>query len=428
MGNSIYGVAEYIAQPGAMIVAAPLLIHRLGAEQYGIWMLVSALVGGIGTLSTGFGDATVKYVSSCRGRNDTAGIEHAIRTTLTINVSLGLCFAILIYAAAPTAVHRIFTIAASFQHPAEIAIRIGAIVLAVRSVEGVFVSTLRAFERYGPPVKLNVRGRVITVLLAVILAAYGYGVVAIMAGTLGIAVVECACQVLAARRITGNISMWPRVPSAADRELLSYGCFTWLQALAAVAFTYADRLLIGAMIGTTAVAYYTICVQATQSIHGLTAAGLNFLFPHISRKHEARKYPDTREAFRAAFVANVVVVATLAGPFVVFPRQLLGFWLGASFANQTHTLLLLLAIAFGLLALNVTPHYTLLALGDARFVSIVNIAAGFLSLVAAAVMIPALGLTGAALARCCYGPAITLNMWRARRALNCAAAAGLRYA
>jgi len=34
-GNAFYSVAEYIAQPAAMLLAAPFLVHRLGLAQCG---------------------------------------------------------------------------------------------------------------------------------------------------------------------------------------------------------------------------------------------------------------------------------------------------------------------------------------------------------------------------------------------------------
>ena len=77
----------------SMLVAAPFLVHRLGLSQYGIWMLVNAILGSMGTLSMGFGDATVKYVSAYRGQNNLVGVEHTIRATLTINVLWADCSA-----------------------------------------------------------------------------------------------------------------------------------------------------------------------------------------------------------------------------------------------------------------------------------------------------------------------------------------------
>jgi len=52
-------------------------------------MLASAILDRTGILSTGFGDATVKYVSAYRGENNQTGIERTIRATLSINTLLG---------------------------------------------------------------------------------------------------------------------------------------------------------------------------------------------------------------------------------------------------------------------------------------------------------------------------------------------------
>ena len=91
--NSAYSIVEYVAQPEAMLLAAPFLVGRLGLSQYGVWMLVSAILGSVGILSTGFGDATVKYVSTYLALDDFAGIERTIRATLTINIVSGRGFA-----------------------------------------------------------------------------------------------------------------------------------------------------------------------------------------------------------------------------------------------------------------------------------------------------------------------------------------------
>src|SRR6201987_3904253 len=205
-GNAFYSIAEYIAQPISMLAAAPFLVHKWGLPQYGIWMLVSAILGSMGILSTGFGDATVKYVSAYRGQNSPAGVERTIRATLTINTLLEGLFGLLVWVAAPYAVNHVFRIEPEFRAASIQAIRISAIILLVRSIESVFVSTLRAFERYGPPVKLNVFLRSIVVVSAVVLAAIGRGVVAVMVATLFWSALIVVLQVIAARRVVGPLN------------------------------------------------------------------------------------------------------------------------------------------------------------------------------------------------------------------------------
>jgi O-antigen/teichoic acid export membrane protein len=81
--------------------------------------------------------------------------------------------------------------------------------------------------------------------------------------------------------------------------------------------------------------------------------------------------------------------------------------MGADFAEHSYVLLRILAMGFFFLSLNVAPYFALLGLGKVRFVSIVNVAGGVVSLVATAMLTPIFGLAGAAAARLLYGTATT---------------------
>jgi O-antigen/teichoic acid export membrane protein len=415
-GNAAYSIAEYIAQPVSMLLAAPFLVHKLGLQQYGIWMLVSAILGSMGILSTGFGDATVKYVSAYRGQDNSDGVQRTIRATLTINMFLGALFGILVWLVAPFSVEHVFKIEPVFHLASIQAIRISAVILVLRSIESVFVSTLRAYERYGPPVKLNVFLRCIVVISAVVLAALGRGVVAIMAATLFWSALIVVLQAAAARRVVSILNPLPTLEKSALAEVFSFGCFSWLQSLAGVAFTYADRFLVAAMLGAGPVAIYVLCVQATQPIHGLSAAAFNFVFPHISSRHEAGEVHGPRRVFRLALLSSLGLSFGLAFPLVIFGKPLLRLWMGADFASQAYVLLAVLAAGYLVLALNIVPHNVLLALGNVRFVSAVNIFGGTCSIIIAAALIPSFGLLGAAIGRLVYGPAITFNFFKIRSA------------
>ena len=416
-GNASYSIAEYIAQPLSMLAAAPYLVHKLGLPQYGIWMLVSAILGSMGTLSTGFGDATVKYVSTYRGQNDSAGVERTIRATLTINTLLGGLFGLLVWIGAPFAVDHLFKIEIALRSASLQAIRISAIILVVRSIESVFVSTLRACERYGPPVKLNVFLRTIVVVSAVVLAAMGRGVPEIMLATLFWSTLIVVLQAMAARKVVGPINPLPTLERKALAEVFSFGCYSWLQALAAVGFIYADRFLVAAVLGTAPVAIYSLCVQVSQPIHGLAAAAFNFLFPHISSRHEAGEIHGPRRVFRWAFLANVVLSTVLAAPLILFGKPLLTLWMGPQFAQQAYLVLAILAVAYLILAVNIVPHYMLLAFGNVRFVSILNMVGGIVSLGAVAIFVHPWGLVGAAVARLFYGTITALALLKVKAKL-----------
>jgi O-antigen/teichoic acid export membrane protein len=99
---------------------------------------------------------------------------------------------------------------------------------------------------------------------------------------------------------------------------------------------------------------------------------------------------------------------------VLFGKPLLRAWMGPAVALQAGTVLSIVAVSFGLLGLNITGHYALLALGQVRLVSILNLAGGTAMLAVMMLLVPRYGLVGAAIGRLIYGPITLLMYWRLR--------------
>jgi O-antigen/teichoic acid export membrane protein len=408
---------EYITQPVLMILSAPYLLEHLGLDRYGVWMLVSSFAGTFGIFQIGLGDATIKYVSTYKGRNDTEGVSRVISGTLALSGLLGALPALVLFLAAPFLVHYVFRIEAANNTEAIRAIQIGGLILWIQGIYQVFSSTLKAWEEYGPPTRISVAMKAATIVAAVCLTALGHGVVDILLATAGVTLVAAWLQAAAVRRTLRLISLWPKIDRQAWREVLGFGVYSWIQNVASVAFNQADRLLIAMTLGTASLAYYTLCLQVTQQIHGLVAAAFSFLFPHISAKYEAGNRAGVRNAFRLGTVVNVGLSLLMTAPLVLFGGRFLTIWMGPKFAaNATH-ILILLAVGFFALSLNVVPHFTLLGLGKVRFLSIANLVGGVASLLGAAVLIPSFGLIGAAAGRLFYGPVISMNYWKVNRSL-----------
>lgn len=410
--NAGYSAAEYIVQPVLLVAAAPFLVAQLGLEQFGIWMLVSAITGTVGVLSLGLGDATVKYVSGYRARQDTTGVARIFRAVLALSAAFGIVAALPVVLGANALVRYVFKIGSLDPTLATRAIQLGGVLLFLRSVDSVFVNLLRGHEDYVSAVRITVFVRVLTIAAAVVLAGLGFTVVPILVATSAAILLGIVLLVAATRWLLPRERLWPSFDRKTMEEISSFGIFTWVQGIAASVFNHADRLLIGALLGTGAVGVYSICVQATQPIHGLLAAGFNVLFPHLSSRQETGDACGNRRIYRLAVAANVLFSIALCLPFVLFGKWILTIWMGADFAAQAHVLLVFLAISFALLSLNVTAHYTLLAFGRARFVAGINVFGGILSLGAAAALLPNLGLLGAAIGRSLYGVA-TLWSYRA---------------
>jgi O-antigen/teichoic acid export membrane protein len=406
--NALYGVADYLVLPIGMLLAAPFLLKHLGTAQYGIWILAGVAVSGGGIVSGSFGDAVIKYVGDCRGRADWLGVTRIVRSMIFINLMLSGTLAIALWCLAPCLTRHIVKADPGLQTICLQSLRIGSGLLLMRSIESVFISTLRAFETYGATVRISICSRIVILVFAIVLTRCGCNVVWIMIATLFISGAGTIAQALALKAKIGDFSPLPLWHPKTVISIATFGSFSWLQAISAVVFSHADRLFVGLLMGAPAIAYYGLCVQAAQPIHGLISSGMHFLFPHLSARYPVASLSEIRSKVMLAFKINGALVFALSLPVIVFGSRFLTLWIGSTFERPPLLMFPTIVCGYALLGMNITAHYALLAAGHVRVVTYLNLLAGIAMLLVMAILIPSHGLQGAALARLVYGPVTCL--------------------
>lgn len=87
-----FGVAVNLA---IGILLMPIIIRKLGVEQYGVWVLVFSVIDYIRVLDFGFRAAVVNACARFREREDWAGINSVLLTSLLYFVSIGVACTLL---------------------------------------------------------------------------------------------------------------------------------------------------------------------------------------------------------------------------------------------------------------------------------------------------------------------------------------------
>jgi O-antigen/teichoic acid export membrane protein len=403
LANAAYGVLDYAAHPLGMLLAAPMLLKHLGVAQYGVWVVATAVVSTGGVVASGFGDANIQYVASVRSRGDQQALFRAVRSMMGINLLLGFTLATIAWMLAPFLARHVVPEDIVLEGACLWSLRIASLLMLVRAVESVCVSTQRAFERYGAAVRISIVGRLLTLAGAVILTYLGLGVLSIMVATGALLSLGTLAQLIRLRIHLGAVSLLPAFDRSTTLALWSFGAFSWMQAVSGVVFGQADRLVLGVSLGATVVTAYALCVQMAQPIYGLAASGLHFLFPYLAGRQALMPLATLRGAILKAFLVNLLVVAAGTVAVLAFGRPLLHAWVGEAIAQSAGAILTPIAWSFALLGLNVTGCYSLLALGRVREVTWLNLAGGGAMLVLMAVLLSRMGIRGVAMARIVYG-------------------------
>jgi O-antigen/teichoic acid export membrane protein len=401
--NAVYGVLDYASYPFGMLLVAPIVLHRLGASEYGLWMIATAVVSAGGIVASGFCDANLQRVAHLRGAGRFDRMPHTVRSMLGINLVLGSVLAAAAWIAAPYAAPHLASSHLAETRECLISLRIASVLILVRAVESVSVSTQRAFEQYRATVEISSAVRLLTLGAAAVLTLAGERTISILVATGLFLVFGAYLQFRKLRKFLGSVSLWPRFHAEETRGLLGSGVFVWVQALGGVVFGQFDRILLGVSLGALAVAPYSLCVQFAQPIFGLTASGLHFLFPYLSGRAGAITGAGLKRALVKAFACNLLLVSAGAGILLLLGDRLIQIWAGPIVAQNAASILPPIVLGSALMGLSVTGTYAMQALGRFRTVACISLAGRTAMLLFMINLLRHHGLQGLALSRLCYG-------------------------
>lgn len=368
--NAIYGLLDYASYPLVMLLAAPVVLRRLGASEYGLWIIATAVISVGGIVASGFCDANLRRVASLRSTGNTGAMIRSLRSLLAINLTLAAAVAMIVLAGAPLAAAHLAR--ASSTSPAECvtALRIAGMLVFGRAIESAAISTQRAFECYREPVLISIAVRVLTLTAAIVLAMLGAHTRGLLLATGVFLLAGCWMQVRQLRRFFGPSPLWPLLYRDEVRPLLTSGVFLWLQAIGGVIFGYLDRILLGLSLGAETVTPYVLCIQFAQPVFGITASGLHFLFPHLAARVGSLSPRALQRSVGKALALNLLTVTTITAGLLLFGHGFLRIWAGAALADRTNGVFAPIVIGSALTGLSITGIYALQALGQFRTVSI----------------------------------------------------------
>ncbi|KMK74336.1 polysaccharide biosynthesis protein, partial [Alkalihalobacillus pseudalcaliphilus] len=137
------------------LILTPFIARNLGQSEYGLYMLIGALVGYIAVLDFGLGNATVRFVSKYRAEENKKGEENFLASTLIIYIAISVLVG-LIGTVIYFNIDYIFSssLSANELELAKIMFLILVITLAFTLPMKLFTGIINAYERFAFPKSL----------------------------------------------------------------------------------------------------------------------------------------------------------------------------------------------------------------------------------------------------------------------------------
>lgn len=391
---------EYGWYPLLVFLTTPYFLAKLGVENYGHWMLLNSFVGLGVILNAGTSVAVIKQMSEQIGRAAHADVQNTFRSSLAIAIGGGGVLATLILLLVGVFGGVIFNKMGSNSAIHMMAVT-AAVLIWIEQIDNVGSSALKGAERFGISARVEVLAKTVQVGLALLTVIYVGSLTALYIALIITAVARLALKLLIIRSALGIRNVKPSFKGVGSVLLMAR--WGWLQGVGSILFGITDRFLVGSILGATSLAHYSLASQLAQQSHGLTAAIMSSVFPVVSRRLAADSTSSLKRIYRYSIASSLLISGVIVTILLTLGDRILVLWLGHNTAASVSPILKILTVAYGVLALNISPNYLLLGMGKIREVAIINLASGCVMLGCMVFLVQPYGIQGVGIARILYG-------------------------
>ncbi len=323
------------------LLLTPFLYSQLGDTDYGIWILVTSLVGYYGLLRLSVGAGIMRYVPFYAGRKEHEAASQVVSTGLAMFTVVGLAI-LLISTLIAEPVARFYKGGRSLS----VLIRIMGLAAATECPMRIFDAALRAREKW-------MTANIITVANAVLYAAglaacllLGYGldgmgwtvVVSTVITLLGsVFVFRKQCPEI---RLGIGLVKWRRLT-----ELVRFGTLNVIGNMAYGQALQNQKLVVGKLVSLDAVTIYGVATQLIVKIRQIVWAPLQVSWPRFALLDGENDHAGVARLFQkttrysSMLASGIVLQVLVAGP------GFMHLWMPKKFAFETaNPVLIVLAI------------------------------------------------------------------------------------
>lgn len=394
--NTIAGGVSSATALASTLFLTPLVIDQLGLLTYGVWVVITQLVGYAGILDTGLQQAVTKYVASAKEDGQTDSVPRILSTALAWQSFIGL-MVIVVIAICSNYLIRWFHLEAVSPSQVESALILVGLGVAIGIPASVFAAGLRGYLRFELVSIIAIGAQAIRGIVIVLALKEGLGIVGLAVGNLvSQTFAAVAAIVLYWKESHGSGRIVCRPEWKALRQITAYtgyclcGTAGWYLAYAS------SGIVIGATLTTKDVAHFALALNLVTAVTSVVGSFAGMFLPLASR-YDARRDLETLQSVYLAGLrlAVVIGVPSMAVCLVIGPG-LLSIWLSPEVATGSRPLVQLLSVAHLFVLLNGPGLQLALGLNLYRSAAVLSLAEGAVNVAVSLLLAGPLGVAGIA--------------------------------
>jgi len=326
------------------IIYTPIMLRLLGQSEYGLYNLVASVVGYLGLLNFGFGNAYVKFFASYRVNNDEAGLAK-------LNGMFMIIFSIIgVIAVAAGLLLVLFTenilgseLTSNELSVAKTLMGIMVINIAITFPGIVFQAHISANEKFVFKKTLQIIKVVTSPFLILPILMMGYGAIGMALVTTALNLgIEIASAWYCLKKLKMRFS-FKEFDRVLMRRMAAFSSFIFINLIVNQINWNVDRFILGRFHGTISVATYSLAAQLNTYYLSLSTAMAAIFIPRVNKMVSTNNNnKELTELFTRLGRIQFLLLAMIGTGLIFFGKPFIHMWAGEDYAPSYPIALILI--------------------------------------------------------------------------------------
>lgn len=319
------------------LLYTPYMLRMMGQSEYGLYSLVASVIAYLTVLDLGFGNAIVRYTAKFRAEKKTEEqyemfgmffLLYLVIGIIAFGIGLGLYFNVgTLFGDTMTAVEL---------GRARIMMLLLVANLAFTFPMSIWGSIIQAYEDFVFQKSLNIFRIILNTAVMICLLHFGYKAVAMVVVQTIFNVLTLVLNFIYCRRKL-NIHIYFRFKHfhwGFLKEVAIYSFWIFLNAIMDRVYWSTGQFVLGAMVGTAAVAVFAIAIQLEGMYMQFSTAISSVFLPKVTAMVATnRSRKEISDLFIRTGRMQYIVLAYILSGFIIFGRQFIELWAGAGYSD-----------------------------------------------------------------------------------------------
>jgi len=394
--NIAWNIASKLVWTIVTIILTPILIHRLGDFEYGIWALTLSLLGSYSLMDSGLRLTFQRFVARLTGKDERQGLNQIFATVMALMMGislLALCLTPIMVFILP----RFFHIAAASRPLfGWLVVLVGLSVAIDCPVRGLN-NYLTGLQRFDLSNLAIITTTTIRAVLFVVALRLGYGLLGIAGVALGMEVLSLPLYWGSVRRADPDAVLWPRLFNwSCAREVLGYSFFAYLSYGGDYLRYSVDSAVIGKVLTIALVTPFSIVGRLMDNFRGIVGLFTSPLMPRMSALDGQSRTKELSDFFFRSTKLTAIISLYIGSLAILDGKSLLRVWIGERYV-WSYSLLWVLALAYTVVLVQFPSASLMYAKGRHRLLGWWTLGEGLVNLVLSIFWAYKYGLIGVAL-------------------------------